>query len=361
MFRPLPRLALACLLLPAAIQTLAASPKLHSLQDEQSDMTKKTAVPSRKNNDQPVDAAVLTHPVLWHEPTDIGSLDLYYGQGGNKHQPKPPFTFVEEDRDGTNPKFDAKDADGKTWRCKVGDEARPEVVASRLLWAVGYYANDDYLLPESEISGLKMHRGSKDIRDGHVTNARYARKPGGQKKIGIWTWKENPFYGKREFNGLRVMMAVMNNWDLKDVNNSVYSDSKTGQQIFLVNDVGATFGSNGLGFSKARSKGNVDSFVGSRFIQNKTDTLVSFATPHAPTGVLLGTFGATTASYHMRSGLDWIGNDIPIEDARWMGSLLRQLSHKQLVDAFRAGSFPDDAIDAYVGVVESRIMELKDL
>ena len=35
------------------------------------------------------------------------------------------------------------------WRVKLGVEARPETVASRLVWAVGYYANEDYFLPES--------------------------------------------------------------------------------------------------------------------------------------------------------------------------------------------------------------------
>ena len=51
----------------------------------------------------------------------------------------------------------------------------------------------------------------------------FERKPDGEEKVGIWRWKDNPFTGRREFNGLRVMMAVMNNWDLKDVNNAVYS------------------------------------------------------------------------------------------------------------------------------------------
>jgi hypothetical protein len=63
----------------------------------------------------------------------------------------------------------------------------------------------------------------------------------------------------------------------------------------------------------------------------------------------------------MRLGLQWIGKNIPREDARWVGSLLCQLSHQQLVDAFRAGHFPPDQIDAYVDIVESRIRELATL
>ena len=360
----LPRLVLACVFAPAltgsASPLTAAAPGVTSAPDRQ-DSQKRTEVPPKKDHDAPVPASLLNHPVLWTERSDIANLDLYSGQGGEKHMPAPPFTFKDEDKSGTNPKFDATDAKGNTWRCKLGDEARPEVVASRLLWAVGYYANDDYLLPTATVEGLHLKRGGNQVKNGTVTDVRFARKPKGQKKIGIWEWKSNPFYGTREFNGLRVMMAVMNNWDLKDVNNSVYQDSRTGEQIFLVNDVGATFGSNGLGFSKARSKGNIDSFKGSKFVERVNGDTVDFATPKAPTSVLLLSGGATAMSYHMRAGLGWIGNDIPVKDARWMGSLLGQLSHRQLVDAFRAGGFPADAIDDYVGVVESRIAELKKL
>ncbi len=314
-----------------------------------------------KDTDAILPADRIRHPVLWKLPADIASLDLYLGQGGARHTPKPPFSFVQEDRNGTNPKFDVSDAENKQWRVKLGDESRPEVVASRLLWAVGYFANDDYVLPVAHVSGLKIKRGHELVADDTVKNARFARKPGGQKKIGIWEWKHNPFYGQREFNGLRVAMAVLNNWDLKDVNNAVYADSKTGEQLFLVSDVGATFGSNGLEFSKANAKGNLNSFAESKFIVKTTARAVSFGTPSAPRAVLLTSFGTSVLSYKTRRDLEWIGRDIPIADARWIGGLFAQLSHKQLTDAFRAGNFPADSIESYVGIVEKRIQSLNAL
>ncbi len=340
--------------------TAAYAPVNAALQDgehEKDDAAGKAA----KDNDAPLPASRVQRPVLWKQPASISSLDLYEGQGGTKHAPKEPFTFLEENSGGTNPKFDVSDANGKKWRIKLGDEAKPEVVASRMLWAVGYFVNDDYVLPQAAIENLKMQRGADLVKNGTVTDARFARKPGEEKKIGIWEWKANPFLGKREFNGLRVMMAVLNNWDLKDVNNAVYSDSKTGEQIFLVSDVGATFGSNGLEFSKSRAKGNVDSFKASKFITKVTATSVSFGTPSAPKGVLVASFGTSGLSYLTRRNLQWIGRDIPIEDARWIGGLLAQLSHQQLVDAFRAGHFSPEATQAYVEVVESRTMELRHL
>ncbi len=316
---------------------------------------------SVRENDRPLAMSTVKNPVLWHDPGSVESLDLFYGQGGQEHQPKPPFTFVEEDSNGTNPKMDVRDANSKKWRVKEGEEARPEVVASRLLWAVGYYANDDYLLQEGTVTGVDMKRGSKEFRAGQLSNVRFSRKPGGQNKIGIWEWKSNPFTGTREFNGLRVMMAVMNNWDLKDVNNSVYTDRQSGSQIFLVNDVGATFGANGVGWTRARSKGNIDSFRDSKFIERLTDTAVDFSTPKKPKGILIATAGTTAKSYKMRSGLDWIGDGIPRQDAHWIGSLLGRLSTTQLTDAFRAGNFPEDAISSYVDIVQSRIAELNKL
>jgi hypothetical protein len=346
--------------------SIAASPEDSATAEkgikEQSATTEdQQAKGSSADNDKPVSKDQIHNPVLWSDPGKIDERNLFYGQGGEKHQPKPPFTFVSEDMSGTNPKFDVRDADGKKWRVKLGEESRPEVVASRLLWAVGYFANDDYVLPEATVDGLKMHRKSDNAKGEQITYARFARKPGGQDKIGIWEWKGNPFSGTREFNGLRVMMAVMNNWDLKDVNNAVYEDKKNGHQIFLANDVGATFGTNGLSWTRARSKGNVGSFKGSKFITRLTDTEVDFATPAAPNALLAETGGFGIVPYAKRADLDWIGNGIPRTDARWIGSLLAQLTHQQLVDAFRAGSFPPDVIDMYVALVESRIAELKAL
>ncbi len=297
--------------------------------------------------------------MLWQDPGDIASKNMFYGQGGEEHLPVAPFKFVEEDKNGTNPKFDVTDANDKKWRVKLGEEARPEVVASRLLWAVGYFANDDYLVKEADVAGLKLSRG--DVKGEHVSEVRFSRKPGGEKKMGVWRWKDNSFTGTREFNGLRVMMAVLNNWDLKDENNAVYTDEKRGQDVLLVSDVGASFATNGRELSRTKDKGNVDSFKNSKFITKNTATTVSFATPAPPTSTLLLTAGILARDYFRRRGMSWIGQDIPKDDARWVGSMLAQLSHQQLVDAFRAGDFPPEQIAEFVTIVENRIAELKAL
>src|SRR5205085_5355532 len=162
--------------------------------------------------------------VLWRNPTDIASRDLFYGPGGEKHQPIGPYTFLKEDPEGTNPKFDVRDGNGVKWKIKLGEEARPETVATRLVWAAGYTVDEVYFLPNVRVANMpaEVHRGGKLIGPGGVmTNVRVERESKGEKKIDNWQWMENPFLDRRELNGLKVMMALINNWDLKDINNAI--------------------------------------------------------------------------------------------------------------------------------------------
>ena len=112
---------------------------------------------------------------------------------------------------------------------KLGVEARPETVASRLVWAVGYFADEDYFLPVLRVEDMpKLRRGENLVApDGSILNVRLKRHQNDEKKISSWKWRDNPFALEREFNGLRVLMALMNNWDLKDTNNSVYEEKGT--------------------------------------------------------------------------------------------------------------------------------------
>ena len=185
--------------------------------------------------------------VLWRDPVDIASRNLFYGPGGKDHQPHGRFVFVKEDLDGTNPKFVVRDQDGMKWKVKMGNEARPETVASRITWAAGYYANEDYFVPLLYVEGMPAHlqRGQKLVaRDGSVRDVRLKRED--EKKVSTWSWRQDPFTGTRELNGLRVLMALINNWDLKDENNSVYREGS--EYHYMVSDLGASFGTDGRSF-----------------------------------------------------------------------------------------------------------------
>ena len=89
--------------------------------------------------------------ILWKDPGNVKSLDLVYGPGGQKNLPHTPVKFVKEDLNGTSPKFDVRDSTGEKWKAKLGPEARPETVAARLLWAVGYAANENYFFSDLQV------------------------------------------------------------------------------------------------------------------------------------------------------------------------------------------------------------------
>jgi hypothetical protein len=206
-----------------------------------------------------------------------------------------------------------------------------------------------------------MRRGKQYVHGDRITAARFTRKPDGEKKIGIWKWKSNPFLGTREFNGLRVMIALVNNWDLKDDNNSVYSDKKNDRELFLVSDTGSSFGRTGLHYVNGLSKNNLPAYKKSKFITRTTADSVDFAAPAPSLSLLLETLGFGIKQYIRRENMIWIGRHIPRTDARRVGSMLGQLSHRQIADAFRAGGYSPQQVEGFTRVVESRIRDLNAL
>ena len=303
--------------------------------------------------------------LFWRDPIDIAWRNLYYGLGGEEDAPKSAvFTFEKEDLKGSNPKFDVRDENGVKWKVKLGEEARPETVASRLVWSVGYFTNEDYFLPSLKVEGLPLHlhRGQKLLAaDGMFHDVRLKRSIKGEKKIGEWSWRDDPFSGTREWDGLRVMMALINNWDLKDENNAIYeySDAQTdlNEHVYMVSDLGGSFGTTGLNRTHKISKGNLRSYSHSKFIRRVTPYYVDFAVPSRPAMIVL----VNPHEFFSRIGLEWIGRNIPRDDARWIGQLLARLSPDQVRDAFRAAGYSPQEVEAFATVIERRIGELTEL
>jgi hypothetical protein len=299
--------------------------------------------------------------LLWRQPADLTSQNLFYGPGGKQDEPHGKFTFEKEDLAGTNPKFFVRDEDGVKWKAKLGVEARPETVASRVIWSVGYFASEDYFLPELKVENMAhLSRGQEQVSaDGLVRNARLKRHLKGEKEMGSWKWRHNPFSGTRELDGLRVMMALINNWDLKDINNSVYEDksSQGSERISMVSDLGASFGSTGPGWSMSRSKGNFRLYEHSKFISKITTTYIDFNVPTRPTFI----WCLYPPSFIGRMRLRWIGKHIPRDHVRWIAALLAQLSTDQIRDSFRAGGYSPEEVERYTQVVMRRVHELNKL
>jgi hypothetical protein len=308
--------------------------------------------------DKAAEATEKTAPVLWRDPTDIVTRDLFYGPGGKEHEPRGEFTFVKEDLDGTNPKFVIKDADGVHWKVKLGLEARPETVASRIVWAAGFFVNEDYFLPEIQIKGMpeRLHRGRELVTaNGSMKNVRLKRESKDEKKAGEWKWKDNPFKDTRELNGLKVMMALVNNWDLKDENNAVYKEGS--DRIYMVSDLGASFGTAGRSWPKDKAKGNLEGYQQSKFIRRESEGAVDFRVPARPAFEYL----VNPKEYIRRVSLESIGHKVPRADAKWMGQLLARLSANQILDAFRSAGYTPGEAAAFAAVLQSRITMLTDL
>lgn len=298
-------------------------------------------------------------PELWHLPSAIDHEDLLDGLGGSSGRPQGNFTFEKEDMNGSSPKIVVRDSQHVKWTVKMGPEAQPETVASRFVWAAGFFAREDYWLDRIQVQDMPAHlkRGGNLVHDGVIENVRLEHIPDGEKKMGGWKWHANSFKGTRELHALAVLMAVINNWDLKDSNNSVYRD-KAGREYYAVSDLGASFGGNGEGLTDARSKGNVKTYETSKFITKATARYVDFATPALPNPL---DNLRLPQDAHERLAMRSVTKHIPRADAKWIGSLLGQLSHQQICDAFRAGGYSPTEAEAYAAIVEERIRRLREL
>jgi hypothetical protein len=158
-----------------------------------------------------------------------------------------------------------------------------------------------------------------------------------------------------------VMMALMNNWDVKDENNSIYEPKErargSADQIYAVSDLGATFGTPGLSWPSSKSRDNVREYQRAKFIGRVGSDRVDFTSPkRAGLWYLI-----TMPQFIKRMRLRWIGRDIPRKDARWIGDILGQLSSEQISDAFRAAGYSRDEVLVLTNVVENRISELREL
>jgi hypothetical protein len=295
--------------------------------------------------------------VIWRDRSDISALNLIYGAGGSAHAPDPngAYTFVKEDKTGTSPKFNVIDANGVEWRVKLGAEPQSETAATRLLWAAGYFVDEDYYLPELRVTGMpKLRRGQQFVTEGGIVHkALLERKDKEIKKIEKWDWYQNRFRGAREFNGLRVMMALLNNWDLKDTNNSIYVVD--GAQCYAVTDLGSTFGRTGSSIS--RSKSNAKDYEKSKFLRKVTSEKVDFEMHSRPFLLTVINIGY----YRRRTKMEKIAKHIPRAHAKFIGQVLGQLSPEQIRDCFRTAGYPQDEVERYANEVAKRIAALNAL
>ena len=268
-------------------------------------------------------------PVLWREPTDISSRNLFLGPGGEAMKPDlTKVTFLRDMTKSYSTKYRVLDGAGNEWVVKIGREAQSETAASRLVWAAGYFTDVTYLVPKVEIQGK-----------GTFENARFEARPKNIKRVDEhWDWDKNPFLGTTELQGLKVLMTLMNNWDIQNHNNNVLFVQETNELRYINSDLGATFGKTGKFFGHTRNR--PEQYVKTKFINGVEKGMVRF--------------DYSGKNQHLLK-------HVTVAQAKWIGRILASLSDQQITDAFRAANYSPSEIQMLTTTVRARINELVNL
>ena len=279
---------------------------------------------------------------LWNDPGAIGARDLFWGMGSELRAPKMPLTFVEENTGGTQPKIVVTDANGTTWDVKFGPEAQAEVAASRITHALGFFTEESYFLSAGKIGGVKgLKRAAEHVSpSGTFSRARFTRRdPAVTPLEEEWTFHENPFVGTKELSGLLILMTMLNNWDIRGPANNdvvrVTTPEGRQERRYFVGDLGATFGRMGGPISN-RSKWTLADYKAEGFIEKVEE-------------------GVVHLDY---DGFDSKMDRVPLEHARWFGSLASQLTPEQVRRAFQAAGATPEEVEGFTARFVEKVAQL---
>jgi hypothetical protein len=274
---------------------------------------------------------------LWEAPLDIAGRDLFYGPGGPELAPKSDSTFiwVATDTSGFSPGFDVRGSDGREWSVKLGPEAQTEVVASRILWAIGYHQPPTYYVKSWQLSGGP---------GGQQAPARFRAEIEGAEVVSDWSWTENDFAHTQPFRGLIVANILLSNWDWKTSNNKVYRH-ENGTRRFVVRDLGASLGKTSgsklfwiipmRGFGQG-SRNDIEGYEEQQFIKEVADDDVEFD------------FETIYGS---------VVDKVRPADVRWTVELLDKITDRQWDDAFRAADYAPEIRARFIRKIKAKIAE----
>jgi hypothetical protein len=158
---------------------------------------------------------------IWREPSLADATDLRFGPGGASGAPVPPFRFVEEHFNGSQPCVAVRDARERLWRVKWGHEVKPEAFAVRVAHACGYFAEVTHYVASGTIADVKDVARARQClaEDGSFADARFELE---DRRVRMlfdehgWSWSDNPFDGTKQLSGLKILTMLLSNWDTKD-------------------------------------------------------------------------------------------------------------------------------------------------
>jgi hypothetical protein len=269
---------------------------------------------------------------FWIDPGTT-PRNLFDGPPGVPAKDRPTtdgrFDVVSKDTAGFSATYKVHDAAGRKWSVKIGPEAQTEVVASRIVWAVGYHEVPSYFV-ERWIA-VEKAKGAQ------LGGARFRPDDAGLKSKGIWSWQKNPFVGTAPYNGLLVLMMIINSTDLKDDNNTLYEVEgpplEDARQWYVVKDLGASLGESGRMDPR---RGYIDGFEKEPFITGVKEGRVLFG---------------------FRGRHQELLERIRVEDVRWMCERLQKVTDRQWHDAFRAGNYTEEITARYVARIRQKMKE----
>jgi hypothetical protein len=277
---------------------------------------------------------------LWVEPVDLSDRNLLHGSGGDGQAPNPDATYevISVDQSGYSRGYEVRDGSGTEWNVKLGPEAQPEVVASRILWAIGFHQPAAYYVPKWTLAGETA---------GVQGPARF-RRESGEHKLTEWSWYENPFAATQPFKGLIVANLILNNWDWKTSNNRVYERAVEGEgprRMYIVRDLGASLGKTTfpsiLKWTPMRGMGqgtrnDLEGFEEQGFVKAVTGERVRF---------------------HYQGIHDPLVDAVTVRDVVWTCRLLARLSDQQWTDAFRAAGYSEAHGKRFIAKLKSKVAE----
>jgi hypothetical protein len=295
-------------------------------------------------------SATLT-PLLWQDPGAVEAIDFVRPAGGHE-APKPPFIFLEEDLNGTSAKIMIRDAAGVLWRMKGGPEGRAEAFVTRLVSALGYFAETTCFIADGRVEGITapLRRASGFIGpDGSFRWAAFERRLEDAEFLDTqWTYLNSPFRGTSQLKGLKILVMLVSNWDNKD-GRDVHKGSNTGvlkianggepRATYFVNDWGQSLG--GWGSFWGRSHWNCSDYTKqtARFVTGVHDGRVHF-----------GYGGQHTKDFR---------SDITVEDVRWLMKYLGRVTDSQLKLGLMAAGATEEEQRCFSRELRRRIEQLR--
>ena len=110
---------------PQAAPVPAPQPEVTNSDAAASDSKPSKDLPRPEKSDKPLPAAEVHNPILWQDPGDISKLNLFYGLGGEKHQPKPPFCLPRRRQEWDQPEVRRARCRWQEMACKARRRGSP--------------------------------------------------------------------------------------------------------------------------------------------------------------------------------------------------------------------------------------------